>query len=210
MRFPAIMFLAFISVEPAAAEELFTNNTMFMRVQCEIGEFAKDAKSADLDPAMKADIYFSWTVEESTKAKASAGWRWLFGGATVEQARGWQNKDKNEIVRTFNIHEDNTEACQTNRLKVPLGIKECLMGSIEALKGGTNASCERSRSVGVNTNANGDVTLVKVIQVKGEAAYDVTTTYITKVTAPAKALEQKKASNGQMLALDGGKASEPR
>ncbi len=62
MRFPAIMFLAFISVEPAAAEELFTNNTMFMRVQCEIGEFAKDAKSADLDPAMKADIYFSWTV----------------------------------------------------------------------------------------------------------------------------------------------------
>jgi hypothetical protein len=206
MRFAAIVFLALMSVEQAAAEELFTNNTMFMRVQCEIGEFAKDAKSADLDPAMKADIYFSWTVEESTKAKASGGWRWLFGGATVEQARGWQNKDKNEIVRTFNIHEDNTEACQANRLNVPLGIKECLMGSIDALRGGTNASCERSRSIGVNTNASGEVTLVKVIQVKGEAAYDVTTTYTTKVSAPAKPQEPKKASIGQMLALDGERA----
>jgi hypothetical protein len=201
MRFLAIVFLALISVGPAAADDLFTNNTMFMRVQCEIGEFAKDVKSADLDPAMKADIYFSWTVEESTKAKASGGWHWLFGGATVEQARGWQNKDKNEIVRTFNIHEDNTEACQSNRLKVPLGIKECLMGSMDALKAGTNASCERSRSIGVNTNASGEVTLVKVIQVKGEAVYDVTTTYITKVSAPAKPQEQKKASIDQMPTL---------
>ena len=210
MRFLAIVFLALIWAGQAPAEDLFTNNTMFMRVQCEIGEFAKDAKSADLDAAMKADVYFSWTVEQSTKAKASGGWHWLFGGATVEQARGWQNKDKNEIVRTFNIHEDNTEACQTNRLKVPLGIKECLMGSIDALRAGTNASCERSRAIGVNTNANGDVTLVKVIQVKGEAAYDVTTTYITKVSAPAKPLEQKKASNSQMLALDSERARETR
>jgi hypothetical protein len=206
MRFFAIVFLALMSIEQAVADELFTNNTMFMRVQCEIGEFAKDAKSADLDPAMKADIYFSWTVEETKKAKASAGWRWLFGGATVEQARGWQNKDKNEIVRTFNIHEDNTEACQGNRLKVPLGIKECLMGSIDALRGGTNASCERSRAIGVNTSANGEVTLVKVIEVKGEAVYDVTTTYITKVSAPAKPQEPKKASIGQVLALDGERA----
>jgi hypothetical protein len=80
------------------------------------------------------------------------------------------------------------------------------MGSIDALRGGTNASCERSRSIGVNTNANGEVTLVKVIQVKGEAAYDVTTTYITKVSAPTKPQEPKKASIGQMLALDGERA----
>jgi hypothetical protein len=191
MRFVAIVFLALMSVEQAAAEDIFTNNTMFMRVQCEIGEFARDAKSADLDAAMKADVVFSWTVEESRNAKASAGWRWLFGGATVEQARGWKNKDKNEIVRSFNIHQDNTEACQTNRLNVPLGIKECLMGSIEALKAGTNASCERTRSIGVNTSANGEVVLVKVIEVKGEARYDVTTTYNTKVTAPSKPQEQK-------------------
>ena len=145
MRFSAIVLLALMSVQSAAADDLFTNNTMFMRVQCEIGAFAKEAKSADLEPAMKADVDFSWTVEQTAKAKASAGWHWMFGGATVEQARGFQNKDKNQIARPFNIHEGNTEACQTDRLSVPLGIKECLMSSIDALKAGTNVSCERSQ-----------------------------------------------------------------
>lgn len=194
MRFSAIVFLALMSVQPASADDLFTNNTMFMRVQCEIGEFAKDAKSADLEPAMKADVDFSWTVEQSGKAKASGGWKWMFGGATVEQARGFQNKDKNQIARPFNIHEDNTEACQPDRLHVPLGIKECLMSSIDALKAGTNVSCERSRSIGVNTNAQGEVTLVKIIQVKGEAMYDVTTTYIMKITAPSKPPQEQKSA----------------
>jgi hypothetical protein len=190
MRFSAIVFLALMSVQSATADDLFTNNTMFMRVQCEIGAFAKDAKSADLEPTMKADVDFSWTVEQTAKAKASAGWHWMFGGATVEQARGFQNKDKNQIARPFNIHEDNTEACQTDRLKV------CLMSSIDALKAGTNVSCERSRSIGVNTNAQGEVTLVKIIQVKGEAVYDVTTTYNMKITAPSKPQDQKAAAVG--------------
>jgi hypothetical protein len=195
MRFSAIVFLALMSVQPAAAaDDLFTNNTMFMRVQCEIGAFAKEAKSAALEPTMKADVDFSWTVEQTAKAKASAGWHWMFGGATVEQARGFQNKDKNQIVRPFNIHEDNTEACQSDRLNVPLGIKECLMSSIDALRAGTNVSCERSRSIGVNTNAQGEVTLVKIIQVKGEAVYDVTTTYIMKITAPAKPPQDQKSA----------------
>ena len=196
VRFSAIVFLALMSVQSAAADDLFTNNTMFMRVQCEIGAFAKDAKSADLEPTMKADVDFSWTVEQTAKAKASAGWHWMFGGATVEQARGFQNKDKNQIARPFNIHEGNTEACQTDRLNVPLGIKECLMSSIDALKAGTNVSCERSRSIGVNTNAQGEVTLVKIIQVKGEASYDVTTTYNMKITAPSKPQDQKAAAVG--------------
>src|SRR4051812_44680614 len=71
MRFLTIIILALMSVGQAAAAEIFTNNTMFMRVQCEIGEFAKDAKSSGLDPAMKADVDFSWTVEKSTNVKAS-------------------------------------------------------------------------------------------------------------------------------------------
>ena len=186
MRFLTIIILALMSVGQAAAAEIFTNNTMFMRVQCEIGEFAKDAKSSSLDPAMKADVNFSWTVEKSTNVKASGGIKWLFGRVTVKQARGWAQTDKSKIARPFNIHEKNTEACQDDRLQIPLGIRECLFGSIIALKGGSDVSCEKTKVIGVNTDAKGEVTLFKVIEVEGEAEYDVKTTYNVKVSAPAK------------------------
>jgi hypothetical protein len=79
MRFVAIVGFALMQVGPAAANEIFTNNTMFMRVQCEIGEFAKDAEPFGLAPQMKADIDFSWMVEKSTKVEGSGAWGWLFG-----------------------------------------------------------------------------------------------------------------------------------
>ena len=186
MRFLAIVVLALMSVGQAAAAEIFTNNTMFMRVQCEIGEFARDAKSLGLDPAMKADVNFSWTVEEKTQVQAKGVIAWLFGRVSVKQARGWEQKDKSEIARRFNLHERNAEACQNDRIKVLLGIRECLLGSIDALKGGANASCEKTKAIGVNTNAEGQVTLLKVIDVDGSADYGVKTTYNVKVSAPAK------------------------
>jgi hypothetical protein len=186
VRFLAVVVLALMSVGQAAAAEIFTNNTMFMRVQCEIGEFAKDTKSSGLALGMKADVNFSWTVEESTKAKASGGIRWLFGRVTVKQARGWEQKSKSEIARPFNVHEKNAEACQNDRLKVPLGIRECLLGSVDALKAGSNVSCEKTKAVGVNTNAEGEVTLLQVIDVNAGAEYDVKTTYNVKVSAPTK------------------------
>jgi hypothetical protein len=105
---------------------------------------------------------------------------------TVKQARDWQNKDKNQIMRPFNIHERNTEACQKDRLKVPLGIRECLVDSVEPLKAGVNASCERTRVIAVNTNAKGEVTFLKVIEADASGEYDVKTTYNIKVSAPAK------------------------
>jgi hypothetical protein len=194
MRFLAIVVIALMSAGQAAADGIFTNNTMFMRVQCEIGEFAKDAKSFDLDPGMKADVDFSWTVEESTKAEGSGAInaiKWLFGHVTVKQARGWEQKDKNEIVRPFNVHERNTEACQKGRLDVPLGIRECLLSSVDALKAGSTASCEKTKAIGVKTNAEGTVTLLEVIEVGGGGEYNVKTTYNIKVSAPAKQQEQK-------------------
>ena len=195
MRLMAIVVLAIMSARQAAADDLFTNNTMYMRVQCEIGEFAKDAEPFGLAPNMKADVDFSWTVGHSTKVEGSGALSKvlaLFGSVTVKQARGWQQEDKNEISRPFNIHEGNTLACQKDRLKVPLGIRECLMGSIDALKAGADASCERTEIIGVKTDAEGEVTLLKVIDADTKGEYDVTSTYTIKVSAPARQEEQQK------------------
>ncbi len=189
MRLVSVIVLVLMSVGPAAAQ-IFTGNTVFMQVQCEIGQFAKDAGPVGLDPRMKADVDFSWTVETSTKVQGSVGIssliKEMFGGVTVEQARTWLQKGTKHIDGTFNIHQGNIGACQQDRLKVNIGIHDCLVDNTEPLKGGSNVSCETTSAVGANVSADGKLSLWKIIEASTSGEYDVTTTYIVKINAPSK------------------------
>ena len=201
MRFAAIVIIVLMSVAGQANAQIFTGNTVFMQVQCEIGQFAKDTESIGLDPAMKAGVDFSWTVETSTKVQASVGIlssiKELFGGVTVKQARNWLQKGTKSIAGTFNIHEGNLGACQPDRLQVDIGIHDCLMDSTDVLKYGSKVSCDTTNAVGANVSADGNLSLWKIITVGAGAEYDVATTYTIKIKAPAKKDDEKKETKSE-------------
>jgi hypothetical protein len=189
MRFLAVLALALMSVGQASAQR-FTGNTVFMAVQCEIGRFAESSDDVGLDPAMKSDGEFSWTVENTAKAEASFSIsdlvKWIAGGPTVKAARRWTKTDENLIKGTFNIHERNTEACKKNVLQVPLGIRDCLMENTEVLRQGKEAACNRTRVVQGTLSADGKVVVWKIFEASAAGEYDVKATYIIKVSAPSK------------------------
>jgi hypothetical protein len=137
MRFLAVVVLALLSVGQASAQG-FTGNTVFMAVQCDVGRFAETARQIGLDPRMKADVDFSWTVEKSTKVETSVGisswFKWIVGGPTVKQSLSWEKIDDNHMKGHFNSHAKNTLGCRKNVLKVPLGIRDCLADNTNVLK----------------------------------------------------------------------------
>jgi hypothetical protein len=189
MRFVAVFILVMMSIGQASAQR-FTGNTVFMAVQCDVGRFAETAQQIDLDPRMRADIDFSWTVEKSTKVDASVGlsswFKWLVGGPTVEQSLSWKKIDDNHMKGPFNIHEQNTAACQENVLKVPLGIHDCLADNTNVLKSGLEASCDKTTSVEGTLNAVGKIDW-KVVEASLGGEWDLKATYRIIVSAPAKA-----------------------
>lgn len=195
MRFLAVATLVLMSISQASAQR-FTGNTVFMAVQCDIGRFAETASHIGLDPQMKADIDFSWSVETSSKIETS--WkisdlaRWLVGGPSVRAARQWQKIDRNHIQGPFNIHEENTAACQNDVLKVPLGIGDCLTNNAEVLRGGAEASCDETRVVEGTLSGDGKIVIWKVVEGEAGGEYDIKTTYEIKISAPAG--EGKKAA----------------
>jgi hypothetical protein len=194
MRFVAVVILALMSMGQASAQR-FTGNTVFMAIQCDVGLFADTADKIGLDPRMKSDVDFSWTVEQSTKVETSLGVsgliKSLIGGPTVKAAKSWKRIDDKHMRGTFNIHERNALACQKNVLKVPLGIRDCLSENTDVLKNGAEASCSTTTVVGGMVSANGDVTLWKVLDIGLGGEYDVKATYTIKIGAPAK--EEKKS-----------------
>ncbi len=188
MRFLAIATLLLMSLGQACAQR-FTGNTVFMAVQCDIGRFAETASEIGLDPRMKADVDFSWSVDTSSKVetswKISDLFRWLVGGPSVRASRQWQKIDDQHITGAFNVHEENTEACQKNVLEVPLGIRDCLTDNTEVLRGGGKASCDKTRVVQGTLSGDGKIVIWKVLEGEVGGEYDIKTTYKIKVGAPA-------------------------
>jgi hypothetical protein len=206
MRFLLVLLFTIFFVGHASAQyDRLTGNTVFMAIQCDVGRFGALAKQAGIDPAMKAHVVYTWTVEKSQKVTASAGLSamidWIIKGPSVEASVTWSRTDGNTIDGYFNITPGNKGACSRGDVpRVPVGIFDCLKGSTDPIKNKVVSKCERSRILAGNVTANGTFRWT-VIQAGAGGNFDAKVTYNIKVDAPAA--EEKPSGAGQASAKRG-------
>jgi hypothetical protein len=186
MRLSAIFLVAFLSTGgSASALDTLTGNTVYMAIQCDIGRFAAITEEMGLDPAMKAAVEISWSIEDSTGGKMTFGLQGLlrkgiFFGPSGKSAVSVKRIGRYAIKTSFNVHEGNTAACgPKGQPRTWVGVFECLSGNTDPLKHGSTASCSMSRDFEGTLDADLQFMLVDV-----QGDHNAKATYLIKVDVP--------------------------
>lgn len=188
----AVLFVCFaVSTADAQIAEIdkFTGNTVFMAIQCDVGRLGSVAKAAKLDPGMKAQIKYAYTVDKSAKVEASLGVKvvkWILEGPSVSAAATWARTEEDSLEGPFNINQGNLKACGKKNLpRIPVGIYDCFKDSMQPIASGFVKSCKRKRIVAGNLTANGTIKWL-VFEFEPKGTFDIKATYDIDVSAPAK------------------------
>ncbi|WP_229266627.1 hypothetical protein [Leptospira sp. severe_002] len=157
----------------------FSYDDLFKAIQCEVGEFAHDARNHQLDAALVAEV--------SVESKTEIHRKWGLDIATIAKLLNISSgpsagfSEGQTLIRTdsgrapFNVNTANYGAkwCKTSRPNV--GVRSCLNSKITWIKAG-NGHCDTSAVVSAKYDA-GLKALIWFFNVGPSWEYDVTSSF---------------------------------